>query len=274
VERCAPRGIVLMNAEPASAEDQIERLTALGCQVEHVPDASTLSGALKNADGRVCFVDAPSLGDTGPDLVARINRLAPAMRVVVLAAGGCPRETDYRKHRILYYAVEPLTAGELPDILAAAFRPHEASAERPRGASEPISGVSITNRNGHRVHLLAAPALLWRNEGLGLLIGKKLLARALPLVITAGVANLSPSNVLQTVAAYDRLMVLLARDRGALPGSLTRDTKPDFGVEPGDAMGKVTTLTVQPDAMGGFAGLDARTVEALADHIVREMAVY
>jgi hypothetical protein len=45
-------------------------------------------------------------------------------------------------------------------------------------------------------------------------------------------------------------------------------------VDPGDAAGKVTTLVVQPDAMGGFAGLDARTTDALADHIVREMAVY
>jgi len=69
-------------------------------------------------------------------------------------------------------------------------------------------------------------------------------------------------------------MVVLARDSGGLPGSLTRDTKPDFGVDPGDATGKVTVLTVQSDAMGGFAGLDARITDALADHIVREMAVY
>jgi hypothetical protein len=45
-------------------------------------------------------------------------------------------------------------------------------------------------------------------------------------------------------------------------------------VDPGDAINKVTVLTVQPDAMGGLASLDARTTEALADHMVWEMAVY
>jgi hypothetical protein len=163
----------------------------------------------------------------------------------------------------------------MPDILAAAFQVHEApSAERQKGPSEPISGISITNRNGHRVQLLAAPGLLWRSEGLGLQIGHKLLAQMLPVVMTPGVANLSPSNILKTAAAHDRVMVLLAKDSGLLPGSLARDTKPDFGVDPGDAAGKITTLAVQPDAMGGLAGLDARTTAALGDHIVREMGAY
>jgi len=274
-EQCGPRGILLVNTDPASAAEQAGKLTALGCEVRQVSDRSALSAAIQGAEGRVVFVDDSSLGDSGPELVAVVNQQTSATRVVVLAAAGCPRETAYRKHRILYYAAEPFMAGELPDILAAAFRPHESPvAERPRGTSEPISGITITNRNGHRVHLLPAPGLLWRNEGLGLRIGQKLLAHALPVVVTAGVANLSPANVLKTAAVYDTLMVVLARDSGGLPGSLTRDTKPDFGVDPGDATGKVTVLTVQSDAMGGFAGLDARITDALADHIVREMAVY
>ena len=57
-------------------------------------------------------------------------------------------------------------------------------------------------------------------------------------------------------------MVLLARDAGLLSGSLTRDSKPDFGVEPGDVAGKIATLAVQPDALGGFTCLDARTIAA------------
>ena len=95
----------------------------------------------------------------------------------------------------------------------------------------------------------------------------------LPVVITPGVANLSPANILKAAGAYDRLLVLLARDSGLLPGGLARDTKPDFGVAPGDVANKVTMLAVQPDAVGGFAALDARTVAALAEHIVREMTL-
>jgi CheY-like chemotaxis protein/glycine cleavage system H lipoate-binding protein len=275
-EHCRARRVLLVNANAATAEEQAQKLTALGCQVQRACDRECLLGALGGggSEGRVVFLDAASFGAAGPDLAGLITHQVPSARVVVVALPDEALETEYRKHKILYYAVDPFAEHEIADILAAAFRPHEPPAERAKGPSEPISGISITNRNGHRIQLLAAPGLLWRNEGLGMQIGHKLLARMLPVVITPGVANLSPANILKTAGAHDRLMVLLARDSGGLAGSLVRDTKPDFGVEPGEAANKVTTLAVQPDAMGGLAGLDARNTTALADHIVREMSVY
>jgi hypothetical protein len=210
---------------------------------------------------------------TGPG--GLVNQQAPPIRMVVVATAGDARESVYRKHKILYYAVEPFLDGEIADILAAAFPFQEAPpAERQRAPSEPISGITITNRHGHGVQLLAAPGLMWRNEGLGRYLGQKLLAQMLPVVMTPGVANLSPANILKNAVTHDHVMVLLARDSGLLAGTLARDTKPDFGVDPGDAAGKITTLAVQPDAAGGFAGLDSRTTMALADHIVREMGAY
>jgi hypothetical protein len=206
-----------------------------------------------------------------------VNIRVPSARIVVLSAPGGAGETAYRKHKIFYYAVEPFADNEIADILAGVFHaqePHPAKNERQKGPSEPISSISITNRNGHKVQLLSAPGLLWRNEGLGCLVGQELLGQMFPVLIAPGEANLTPANILKTAAGCDRLMVLLARDGGLLPGSLVRDTKPEFGVDPGEAAGKVTTLAVQPDLMGGLAGLDARTNAALADHIVREMASY
>ena len=132
----------------------------------------------------------------------------------------------------------------------------------------------ITNRNLHKVQLLAAPGLLWGNEGLGLQIGQKLLAQMFPVVVTPGETQLTPANILKAGEACDRVMVLLARDSGLLPGGLARDTKPDFDVEPGESAGKVAMLSVQPDKLGGFACLDARTIAALADNIVWDMASY
>ena len=76
-----------------------------------------------------------------------------------------------------------------------------------------------------------------------------------PVVVTPGEAYLTPANILKTAAACDRVMVLLAEDSGMLPGSLARDTKPEFDVDPGEATGRVTILAVQPDALGGFASL-------------------
>jgi len=277
LQHCRLRHILLVNADPRSAEEQTQKLTALGCQVRRVADREEVAAALKDTEGHVVFLDAASLGDAGPDLAGLVNSRASSLRIVVVASPGSALETDYRKKKIFYYAVEPFSDCEIADILAAAFRVHETQpvkAERQKGPSEPISTISITNRHGHKVQLLAAPGLLWRNEGLGCQIGQRLLGMMFPVVITPGEANLSPANILKAAGSCDRVMVLLARDSGLLPGSLARHTKPEFAVEPGDAAGKVTTLAVQPDAVGGIAGLDSRTTTALADHIVREMASY
>ena len=272
---CRRRRIVLVNADPDASYEQAERLSALGCQVVRATDRGDLVAALEEREHAAVFLDATSLGEDGPPLVALVKGRAPATRVVVVAPSGGAWETAYRQQKIFYYAVAPFADDELIDILAAAFRRHEPPpAAQPPVPSEPISSISLTNRNGHKVHLLAAPGLLWRSEGLGWQITKKALEHLFPVVVTPGVATLTTANILKTAAAYDRLMVLVTRDTGRLPGSLARDTKPEFDVKPGEAAGKITTLTVQPDAAGGFASLDDRTTEALAEHIVREMALY
>jgi DNA-binding NtrC family response regulator len=279
---CKPRRLLLVNADPCSAEEQARKLTALGCQVEKAANPDLLFAGLAESGDRAILLDAVSLGEEGPGLVERVNRQAPHARIVVLGSPGGGREAAYRKYKLFYYAVEPFADNEIADILMGVFRTREVQppkSEHPQGPSEPISSISITNRNLHKVQLLAAPGLLWGNEGLGLQIGQKLLAQMFPVVVTPGETQLTPANILKASEACDRVMVLLARDSGLLPGGLARDTKPDFDVEPGDPQagataGKVAMLSVQPDKLGGFACLDARTIAALADHIVWDMASY
>ncbi len=225
----------------------------------------------------VILLDATSLGDEGPAWVERINRQAPHARIVVIGAPGGEKEAAYRKHKIFYYAVEPFADNEIADILLGAFRARElqpAKSERSKGPSEPISSISITNRNLHKVQLLTAPGLLWGNEGLGQKIGQKLLTQMFPVTVTPGETQVTPANILKAAGACDRVMVLLARDSGLLPGGLVRDTKPDFDIEPGETAGKVAMFSVQPDSLGGFASLDGRTIASLADHIVWDMSSY
>jgi DNA-binding response OmpR family regulator len=274
---CKRRRILLVNANASSAGEQSRKLTGLGCQVDHVSDRDAVLAALADGDGRAVFLDATSMGDSGPALLEQVNRRSPHTRVVVVGASGGAGETAYRKQKIFYYAVEPFSDNEIADILAAVFQTREAEppdGRRKQGPPQPISGISITNRNLHKVRLLAGPGLLWANEGLGAQLSKKLLARMFPVVVAPGEAYLTPANILKTAAACDRVMVLLARDSGLLPGSLARDTKPEFDVDPGEASGRVTILAVQPDSLGGFASLNLRTITALADHIVWDMASY
>jgi DNA-binding NtrC family response regulator len=277
LSHCRRRRVLLVNADPTSSAEQARKFTALGCQVQAVADRAGLAAALADTADRVVVFDATSLGQSGPELVELTNRQAPNLRAVVVGSAGGAGETAYRTHKIFYYAIEPFSDNEIADILGGVFQAREVQppkAERQKKPSEPISGISITNRNLHKVELMASPGLLWANDGVGQEISQKLLARMLPVVVTPGEAYLTPANILKTAAGCDRAMVLLARDTGRLPGTLSRESKPEFDVDPGEATGKVAILTVQPDALGGFACLDARTVSALADHIVWDMISY
>ena len=273
---CKPRDVLLVNADPRSAEGQRSCLRSLGCRVHVATGRDELAAALREGGCGVLLIDAASCGEEGPELAALVNLQAPAMKIVVIASAKGQWESDYRGHRIFYYAVEPFADNEIADVLDAAFRPpepHPAKADR-NGGAEAIGSIAITNRNGHKVQLLAAPGLLRRSEGLGAQIGQKLLDGLFPVVMTPGEANISPAGVLKATSACDRVMVLLAKDSGLLPGSLARDTKAEFGLPSGENVVRVTTLAVQPDAIGGLAGLDPRTTAAIAEHIVREMASY
>ncbi len=281
---CKPRRLVLVNADPCSAERaSAEAHGPWAARSKRPPTRTSCSPPWPTA-ANAWFSWMPPRWATKGRAWSSGSTGRPPTRASWSSgrSGRRRREAAYRKHKIFYYAVEPFADNEIADILMGVFRTREvqpAKTEHPKGPSEPISSISITNRNLHKVQLLAAPGLLWGNEGLGLQIGQKLLAQMFPVVVTPGETQLTPANILKAGEACDRVMVLLARDSGLLPGGLARDTKPDFDVEPGDpqagaAAGKVAMLSVQPDKLGGFACLDARTIAALADHIVWDMASY
>jgi hypothetical protein len=121
---------------------------------------------------------------------------------------------------------------------------------------------------------MAAPGLLHRDDGLGCQIRQKLLAKLFPIETMAGDAKIDPAHIVQSAGTCDRLIVLLAKDAGRLPGSLVRDTKSEFVSVSGEGASKVTTLVVQPDTEPGLLDFHPRTMSTLAEHIVSDMASY
>jgi len=274
---CKLRRVVVANVGGPALQAQSQALAALGCQVHGVASREELLAALKEPGAGVAVIDAASFADQGPDLVGQVNLLAPAWRVVVVASPDGRWETAYRQHRIFYYAVDPFADNEIVEILDAAFRSQEVPLPKTSPASEPgesLSSITTTNRNGHKVRLIAAPGLLRRNEGLGHEISRRLLERSMRVAMMPGEADLEPTAILKAAGTCDRLMVLTAKDSGQLPGSLARDTKAEIGPASGESARRVTTLTVQPDAAGTFAEIDPRIITTLAEHLVREMASY
>lgn len=270
------RRVILANADRATAQDQRDRLTALGCVVRVVGAWEELASAMQDAEHNVLVVDAASLGEHDPQLIRRINAAAPSMKVVVLASPESKWEAAYREGRIFYYAVEPFGDKEIVDILDSAFR-REAPPEAPPGPRKKpprfVTGIWMTNRKGEKVRLLAANRLLALDEGLCWQIDHTLRNLNYPVEPVLGTGEITPMDVLKAADTCDRLVVLLAKDTGRLPGSLIRDTKGEFVSAPAEHAGKLTALVVQPSPVEDRRlAFDARTTAALAEHVVREMA--
>jgi two-component system, response regulator, stage 0 sporulation protein F len=276
VGRCTVRRLVLANRDESAALAQAERLRALGCETTVVRGREELRQIAQNVECRLLLVDAVSFGAEGLELVAQFSALSPSWKIVVMDSPDGRWETDYRRHRIFYFAVAPFADNEIFDILAAAFRVPESrspQADQRTGPGDPFAGIDIRLADGQRVCLLPAPGLLRDREGLGSRIGQRLTEAGYAATTISGEANLAPAAIVKKAAACDRLIVLLAKDGGGLPGALVRGLPAECAPPSADVAARVTWLTIQPDAVGGLGGLESRTVAALAGHIVREMTL-
>jgi FixJ family two-component response regulator/glycine cleavage system H lipoate-binding protein len=272
---CTNRRVILLCRDRQSVADYTKKLRWLGCNVRAISTPADFDTVRNNFDSHVLLFDAASFGSEGPGIVGEINAKDPALRIVILAANDSVTEPAYRVRRIFYYAVEPFADNEIADIIAAAFQAQASTASpgQHRMTLQTLNGVSITNRNGKRVRLLAAPGLLRQDDGLGQMLRQKLLSRRFPLESSPDDIQITPMNLLSLANRCDRLIVLLAQDIGRLPGSLAHDTKAEYVALTGPGADKVTTLLVQPTAPPESPlGFEPSIIDALAEYMVREMA--
>ena len=278
VARCNPRRVLLATTDEAFAKGRSKLLTSLGCQVEVLKDGEAPALQAETQQQTLLVLDADSFAETGPQLVAHACLTSPTMRIVVVTSSTSQWEAAYRKQRIFYYAVEPFGDSEIVEILNSAFQRQAwptTPPQRHASTAKPIGGIRITNKNCHKVELLASPGMSCEPGGLGWRITQKLTQRAFPITTTLNAADVTPNNIIKVAGTCDRVMVLTAEEIDRLPGALVRDTKAEFGSTAGEKTSRVTTLQVQPDPRnGGFIELDGRITEALAEHIVHEMSTY
>jgi DNA-binding response OmpR family regulator len=275
-KNCTRRRVILLNADPTSAQEQQAKLAALGCTVRTVGRWEDLASPLEDDRYSTLIMDAASFGANGPALVGRINAAAPGMKIVLIATAGSPLEAAYRAYRIFYYAVEPFADNEIAEILEAVFRtPDPQPPRKVKSGSGSIATINIVNRNGTKVRLMPAAGLLHKDEGLGMLIRQKLVERLFPIETMVGDSPISSNNIMKVAGTCDRLVVLVAKDVSRLPGSLVRDTKSEIISVSGEGSSNVTTLVVQPAGDDGdLGGLGFGNLMALAEHIVNDLASY
>jgi len=272
------RRVVLVSTDATTAANHRERLAALGCRPVIADTEDAVVAAANDPQNNVFLFDADSLGGSGPELVRKVHATGKPVKAIVMASSDYRWETAYRDQGIFYYAVEPFADNEIVEVLRAVFlrppRPPRA-AEHVRRPTKSLHAVQVTNHNGHKVQLLAGPGLLSRHEGLGAAIMDQLIEQYLPVETNLSETEITPMVVLDAARMCDRVMVLMVKDMGRLPGTLVRDTKVEYVSAARENASRATTLVVEPNASGhGLSGLDERTIEALAGHITSEMMSY
>ena len=278
LDACQARRVLLLNSDTESALVQSKGLSLLGCDVKVVAGWNSLTPAALEADRTLLILDAASFARRGPELVRRINVVAPSLKVVVLARPDSRYEAAYRQNRIFYYAVRPFADGEITDILDAAFRvPNRPVPSTPclQGHTGGGTTISVTNGTGRQVRLIAEDEMLHPHGALCRELTSRLTKQKFRVeVLGTRHASVSAFAVRQEARNCDRLLVLVARDAGRLPGSLVRDTLHQLTSELCDNVWNATPLVVQPARKNGRSlEFDEPTVAALANHIAQETAL-
>jgi len=273
---------VVFAASKGATQGEPELLHKLGCKVYLAEGLDQALAALHAHQSALLLLDGDSFGKDGPAAVQSVNAAFPGVKVLVVSRIQRGLEAAYRSNKIFYYAVNPFEDMEILDILHNAFR----SPEKPAYPEEMeskflpkwINRIHITNRMGSKVTLLSFGELLLYHKGLGRQILGKILDHSYPVETTRGIERCSPADsfgqarIRNELCKCSRLIVLLAESGAGIPGRIALDaTKDLFASFAAEEQKKLCAIEVHATDTKAPLSFDARTTDALADHIFLAM---
>ena len=273
---------LLVFADQSSEENEFYKKFA------HKGYITKITSSLKNAlkilsDGqiRVVVMDACKFGKSGPVYVKRLNQEFPGIKIIVFNESNVNFEKMYRENNIFYYGVNPISNNEMVDLLHCAYTDdnRNITLKNPRVSRflpNTISKISITNRYGTKVTLLAYDEILQHNGGLGYLLSKELLDMAFPLEIHHSRFNKSAEEVteVQNIAMEkernDRVIILQSKELDKIPGSISKEIQEYSNKNA--SLNLLINIFIQP-AFGKNRKVEfnANTTIALKELIMNEM---
>ncbi len=227
----------------------------------------------------VAIVDAATFKDKGPDNVKRIYQECHNTKVIVINNPNSEFETEYRKNRIFYYGVNPVSNKEIADVLSCAFnnerRIELLESDEPCLLPKTISKISITNRHSKKVTLLAYDDILQNNQGIGYLVIRKLIEQAYPVEVLNSWARKSLSDTTESYyisnekEKNDCIIIIHSQDMQRIPGNITKISEV---YENSTGTKNITiTISVQPPVNSNKIIFNNITTRSLAELIINEM---
>ena len=274
---CVSRRVTLYNPDAATAHmPRPASCAASAATCIVAADWAQLScGPRRSGRPPVVILDDSAIGDEGPVTVGLINGACPGAKVIVVAAADANREAAYRLRRIFYYAVEPFADNEMAEILDAAFhRPSPAPPRRSPPRDRPAAQQHFHHQpQRHAGPPADRPGAVAAGRGSGPADSSEARRQALPH------GEFARRGRHHAHEPREHRPALRSRDRAhdRRPGPAAGQSAPRhqgrirFALrQRGD---KVVALVVQPaGGEGGILNFDPETNDALATHLVREMA--
>jgi DNA-binding response OmpR family regulator/glycine cleavage system H lipoate-binding protein len=278
---CEERTLVLLSKDSNDTSKYMQHFDSLGYLATMADSAENTLSLLEKEAEKVVVVDAKSFGEQGPQLVKIIREKSPEAKVIVFNASDTGLETQYREHKVFYYAVDPIARKEISSIVYGAycFAKDKEPMESKMTTFLPtaINKVAITNKHGRKISLLAFDNVLHFNKSTGYLLLQQLHDKLFPVsinhtrYITRMKDPLSAQAISKEQIASDKILMLCKDEIGKIPGSIsvTEETyansnRPD---------NKLIKIAIQPEQLDTDEfNPDVNVARALAELIEKEMS--
>ena len=219
-----PRTILIADDDRAIRTVLSQALSRAGFQVRATSSASTLWRWVEDGEGDLVITDVVMPDENGLDLVPRIRRVRPEMRVIVMSAQSTFATAVKATQRGAFeYLPKPFDLQELLSVVerALAAPPEPPAAEEPEGEKLPLVGRSTAMQEIYRTvaRLTTTDLTVMITGESG--TGEELVARALH---DYGKRRSGPFVAIN-MAAIPRELIeaeLFGHERGAFTGALNR----------------------------------------------------
>ena len=272
------RKILFLGRKSNKEKDYFNQLIQMGYNTIKANSIDKAIEVINKEKIKVVVLDAITFMDKGPEYVKRIKQECNITKIIGLNNPNSKFEILYRENRIFYYGVNPISNKEMADVLNCAFcdKKHSEILEnhKPSLLPKTISKISITNRYGKKVALLAYDDLLQNNQGIGYLLIRNLIDQSYPIeaVHCRSRKSLSDTteiqNILNEKEKNDRVIIIHNKNLNRIPGSIIKKIE-----EYGNSSGTdniITTISIQPPVSNKII-FDNITTRSLADLIINEM---
>ncbi len=275
------RNIIVLSTD-RNNNKYFKQLTTLGCIVDVVDSINEAVKKIEFNHVKVIIIDAKSFRSRGLTYVKLINDLFPETKIIVFNETNSDIEVLYRKYKIFYYAINPVSIKEISEILYSAFcisKPVKVTGDKlNKFLPESIDRIQIINKHGKKVVLLVFDDMLQFNKGPGNILITNLLKNAYPIEVnhTRSIISfhdeVSIKKITKEKENANRIIILHVDDINRIYGSILKTYEKYENLNGLD--NQLIILTVQPgDDNTVKSDFDTTTMQSLAELIANEMAL-